>query len=55
MFKSFCADEQLTDFSQINTMDDFAMPNVARAKQAYHPSELISSYSVSVKTENLAL
>jgi len=52
MFKSFCADEQLTEFSRINTMDDFAMPNVARAKQAYHPSELISSYSVSVKTEN---
>ena len=52
MFKSFCADEQLTDFSRINTMDDFAMPNVARAKQAYHPSELISSYSVSVKKEN---
>jgi hypothetical protein len=52
MFKSFCADGQLTDFSRINTMDDFAMPNVARAKQAYHPSELIRSYSVSVKQED---
>jgi len=31
-------------------MDDFGMPNVARAKQAYHPSELISSYTVSKKT-----
>jgi len=30
-------------------MDDFAMPNVARAKQAYHPSELVSSYTVSAK------
>ncbi len=49
MFKSFCADEQLTDFSRINTMDDFAIPNVARAKQAYHPSELISSYTVSYR------
>ena len=49
MFKSFCADEQLKDFSRINTMDDFAMPNVARAKQAYHPSELIASYTVSLK------
>ena len=48
MFKSFCADGQLTGFSRINTMDDFAMPNVARAKQAYHPSELVSSYSVSI-------
>jgi len=50
MFKSLCADEQLKQFSRINTMDDFAMPNVARAKQAYHPSELISSYTVSIKT-----
>jgi hypothetical protein len=49
MFKSFCADGQLTGFSRINTMDDFAMPNVARAKQAYHPSELIISYTVSIK------
>ena len=43
MFRSFCADGQLTNFSRINTMDDFAMPNVARAKQAYHPSELVAS------------
>jgi uncharacterized protein len=50
MFKSFCADGELAGFSRINTMDDFAMPNVARAKQAYHPSELISSYTVSIKT-----
>ena len=49
MFKSFCADRALTDFSRINTMDDFAMPNVARTKQAYHPSELIVSYSVSYR------
>ncbi len=49
IFKSFCADEQLKDFSRINAMDDFAMPNVARAKKAYHPSELISSYTVSLK------
>jgi hypothetical protein len=51
MFKSFCADRALRDFSRINTMDDFAMPNVARAKQAYHPSELIPSYAVSLKKE----
>ena len=50
MFKSFCADRALRNFSRINTMDDFAMPNVARVKQAYHPSELISSYTVSLKT-----
>jgi len=49
MFKNFCADEQLKGFNRINTMDDFAMPNVARAKQAYHPSELVSSYTVSAK------
>jgi len=52
MFKSFCADGQLKDFSRINTMDDFAMPNVARAKQAYHPSGLIASYTVSLKKED---
>jgi uncharacterized protein len=51
MFKSFCADGQLENFSRINTMDDFAMPNVARAKKAYHPSEMIFSYSVSLKKE----
>jgi len=49
MFKSFYAGKGLADFSRINTMDDFAMPNVARAKQAYHPSELINSYVVSIK------
>ena len=49
MFKSFCADKDLKVFSWINTMDDFAMPNVARAKQAYHPSKLINSYTVSMK------
>ncbi|MBF0504200.1 MAG: DUF2156 domain-containing protein [Candidatus Omnitrophica bacterium] len=48
IFRSFCADEQLKNFSRINTMDDFAMPNVARAKKAYHPSELIPSYAVSM-------
>ena len=52
MFKSFCADGQLTDFIRINTMDDFAMPKVARAKQAYHPSELIPSYTASLKKED---
>jgi len=50
MFRSFCADEELIKFSRINTMDDFAMPNVARAKQAYHPSALIASYTVSKET-----
>jgi hypothetical protein len=49
MFKSFCADKQLAGLGRINTMDDFAMPNVARAKQAYHPSELIASYTVSYR------
>lgn len=49
MFKSFCADRELVPFGRINTMDDFAIPNVARAKQAWHPSELIPSYTVSFK------
>jgi hypothetical protein len=52
MFRSFCADHALRNLNRINTMDDFAMPKVARAKQAYHPSELISSYSVTLKKED---
>jgi hypothetical protein len=51
MFRSFCADPELAGFKRINTMDDFAMPKVAAAKQAYHPSELIPSYTVSLRTE----
>ncbi len=49
LFKSFCNDQALNQFNRINTMDDFAMPNVARAKKAYHPYALIPSYSVSIK------
>jgi len=49
LFKSFCAESQLKDYSWINTMDDFAMPNVARAKEAYHPAALTPSYSVTIK------
>jgi len=49
LFKSFCADRQLLPFKRINTMDDFAMPQVARSKQAYHPSEMIASYTISSK------
>jgi len=49
MFRSFCADPALVQYSRINTMDDFAMPKVAQAKKAYHPSELIKSYVVSIK------
>ena len=44
LFNRFCSDEKLQPFSLINTMDDFAMPNVARAKQAYHPDQMIISY-----------
>jgi hypothetical protein len=50
MFRAFCADADLNAYSRINTMDDFAMPNVARTKLAYHPSEFISSYTVSLRT-----
>ena len=49
IFKSFCKDVALEPFSRINTMDDFAIPKVAQAKQAYHPIELIPSYSISLK------
>ncbi|MDE2223360.1 MAG: DUF2156 domain-containing protein [Candidatus Omnitrophica bacterium] len=49
MFREFCRDSRLKNFSRINTMDDFAMPKVAAAKQAYHPSEMVASWSVSRK------
>lgn len=49
IFQRFCADEELGKFTRINAMDDFAMPQVAQAKKAYHPAELIFSYSISLK------
>jgi len=53
LFRSFCADKALASFEKINTMDDFAMPQVAFSKQAYHPSEMAISYTISMKAVHL--
>ncbi len=46
IFQQFCADPCWQNFEYVNTMDDFGLPNVARAKQAYHPLQLIPSYTI---------
>ena len=51
LFRNFCSDDELKEYVTINTMDDFAMPQVARAKKAYHPMGMIPSYSVALKKE----
>ncbi len=39
IFNSLCADKDVRPFEFINTMDDFAMPQLAKAKNSYHPVE----------------
>lgn len=46
VFNRFCADEQLKRFQWINVMDDFAMDNVARTKESFHPRKYHVSYVV---------
>ncbi len=46
IFNRICAQEELRDFSLINTMDDFGLPYVAASKQAYHPKLKPVSYTV---------
>ncbi len=46
IFNQFCADDMVKDCKFINTMDDFGMPNVAAAKEAYHPIEKKPVYTV---------
>lgn len=46
LFNRFCADERLKQYRFINVMDDFAMNNIARTKQSFHPKSLYPSYVV---------
>lgn len=46
LFNRFCADERLQQYRFINVMDDFAMNNIARTKQSFHPKFLYPSYVV---------
>ena len=49
IFKSLCQDVDVKSHTRINTMDDFAMPNVQQAKGAYHPLAMAISYTASPK------
>ncbi|MBL8013444.1 MAG: DUF2156 domain-containing protein [Candidatus Omnitrophica bacterium] len=46
IFSRFCADESLSQYQYINVMDDFAMENIAKTKQSFHPTALNPSYVV---------
>lgn len=45
IFNSFCRDASVKDFEFINTMDDFGMPNVAKAKVSYRPLRQLPVYT----------
>lgn len=45
-FNHFCRDKAVRDFTWINAMDDFGMPNVAKAKASYHPARTIAVYNI---------
>jgi uncharacterized protein len=49
IFREFCRDQELRGYKFINAMDDFAMPNVARAKLSFRPTALLHSYVISPK------
>lgn len=46
IFNSFCQDPVVKDFTFINTMDDFGMPNIAAAKMKYYPVNVMPIYSI---------
>ena len=46
IFNNFVKDPALLSFEWINTMDDFGMPNVAKAKASYHPAHMVPIYNV---------
>lgn len=46
IFSHLCRDKSLSQYQYINVMDDFAMDNVAKTKQSFHPAALYPSYVV---------
>lgn len=46
LFNRLCADQKLRQYTSINVMDDFAMHNIARTKQSFHPKVLYPSYVI---------
>ncbi|MBF0485972.1 MAG: DUF2156 domain-containing protein [Candidatus Omnitrophica bacterium] len=49
IFKEFSSDALVRPFNFLNTMDDFAMPNITQAKMAYRPVYLEPVYSITEK------
>ena len=51
IFQHFCADDVVKPFEYINTMDDFGLPNIAKAKESYHPVKKLPVYTISKKDQ----
>lgn len=49
IFREFCADKELKNFTFINVMDGFGMRGVERAKMSFRPVALLSSHVISKK------
>lgn len=45
-FSRFCGDKKVAAYKFINAMDDFAMDNIAKVKDSFHPASLYPSYVV---------
>ncbi len=50
IFNCLCADTALKSFEYINAMDDFGMPNVAKAKESFHPVSKLPVYTVALSS-----
>ena len=46
IFREFCADPLLKDYTWINAMDDSGMESLARTKGSFHPACLAPSYTI---------
>ncbi|MCR4337343.1 MAG: phosphatidylglycerol lysyltransferase domain-containing protein [Candidatus Omnitrophica bacterium] len=46
IFREFCADPELQNFSFINVMEDFAMENVTKTKLSFHPTIQFPIYTI---------
>ncbi len=46
IFNRFCADPAVSPYTFLNTMDDFAMPLVAKTKNSYHPIQHVPVYAL---------
>ncbi|MCX7926636.1 MAG: phosphatidylglycerol lysyltransferase domain-containing protein [Candidatus Omnitrophica bacterium] len=49
IFQKFC--QELVSFQWINCMDDSGLENIKRVKLSYHPTKLLSSFTVALQNE----